>query len=141
MFSLRADVPGRCRVETPPQRTRCSFCGISALSQLGPDLLEGDRGKPPNGVRRQPVALIDVLAVPATGERLDDPGCFPAMAGERLVEFERARRRPRSARRTDVARELTAEVVVQAALCEAREERVRERTLNRSPPARRPIAR
>ena len=76
-----------CRFETPPQRTRCSFFGISALSQLVPDLLEGDRGKPANGVRRQPVALIDVLAVPATGKRLDDPGCFPAMPIEGVVEF------------------------------------------------------
>ena len=140
MFRLRVDVPGAAGSTTPPQRTRCSFCGISAPSQLGPDLLEGDRGKQTNGVRRQPVALIDVLAIPATCELFDDTGCFPAVGGQHRAEFSAFPVVREALTRTDMARELTTEVVIQAALGEAPKNAC-ARVPNRSPPARRPIAR
>src|SRR3712207_1782230 len=71
---------------TPPQSTRCSGRGISALLKLGPDPPEGDRREPADGVRRQPTALVDGLAVPAAGELLDDPGRLAAVPRERIVE-------------------------------------------------------
>src|SRR4051794_34051522 len=71
-----------CSGALMPQSTRCSGRGISALPKLGPRLPERDRREPADVVWRQPVALVDVPAVPATGELLDDPGRLAAVPGE-----------------------------------------------------------
>src|SRR5712671_775931 len=70
----------------PPHSTRCSCFGISALPKFGPDFLECDRGKPADGLRRQSIALVNVLTVPSTSKRFDNPGCFSAMPVESIVE-------------------------------------------------------
>jgi hypothetical protein len=69
--------------------TRCSFLGLSALPKSGPDLLGCDWGKLANGVRRQAIALIDVLAVPSAGEGFDNSRCFPAMPIQGPSNWER----------------------------------------------------
>src|ERR1700737_1162100 len=124
-----ADVPCRLRLEAlpafgpfaPPQSTRCSLVGISALPKFGPDLLEHDRGKLANGVRRQAGGLIDVCAVPPTSERFNNPGCFPAMPIESVVELGARRVVPKSFAGTDMFVQLAARVVVGAARVRARE--------------------
>src|SRR5512132_2398313 len=120
-FRLRLDVLPFRGTSKPPHSTRCSFLGISALPKFGPDLLERDRSKLADGARRQAVALIDVLAVPSTGERFDDPGCFPAMPIEGVVELGARGVVYESFAGTDMFAELTAQVVVEAALGQARE--------------------
>src|SRR5204862_6999782 len=71
----------------PPHSTRCSCFGISALPKFGPDFLECDRDKPADGLRRQSIALVNILTVPSTGKRFDNPGCFSAMPVQSIVEL------------------------------------------------------
>src|SRR4051794_40732330 len=104
----------------------CSGRGISALLKLGPNLPKGDGSELVDGGRRQPVALVDVLAVPATGERLDDPGGLAAVPGERLVEAGAHRVVREALAGAGVVGELAAQVVVEGALRQAGEELARQ---------------
>jgi hypothetical protein len=61
--------------------------GISALPEFGSDLPESDGREFSDAIRRQPIALIDVLAVPPTGKRFDNPRCFSAMLIKSNVEL------------------------------------------------------
>ena len=68
--------------------------------------------------------LIDDFIIPA-GERFDDPGCFPAMPIEGVVELGSRVVVGEPFAGTDVAAELTAQVVLEAALRQAGEKLAR----------------
>jgi hypothetical protein len=92
--------------------------GISALPEFGPDLPECDRGKFADASGRQTVALINVLAVPSTGEQFDNPRCFPAMLINGVVEQGARFIVSEPSAGTDMIAELATKIVIKAALSE-----------------------
>src|SRR5262249_9416981 len=73
-------------------------------------------------VRSQAVALIDALAVPSTGECLDNPRCFTAVLIQGAIELTAGSVIFKSGTKTDMIVELAAEIVVEATLGQAGEE-------------------
>ena len=69
-----------------------------------------------NSLGRQPVALIDILAVPSTRKRFDDPGRLAAVHLERIVEVSPRNVVKETPIRPDVVGKLATEEVIEAAL-------------------------
>lgn len=102
-----------------PHWTRCPRLGISALPEFGAYLAERHRGELADMLRRQPIPMVDVLAVPSAGKGLDDPRRFAAVQVESRVEF---RPRPIACEPLtcpDVVAQFAARKVQESALCEA----------------------
>jgi hypothetical protein len=93
--------------------------GISALPEFSPNLPECDRGEFSNAIRRQAIALIDVLAIPTAGKCLDNPRCFPTMLIKGVVELGARSIVSEPSAGTDMIAELAAEMIVKAALGQA----------------------
>ena len=78
--------------------------------------------KPADGIWGQPRALVDILAVPAAGERLDDPRRLAAVPIERIVKAGARRVVPKPLAGPGMIRELAAEIVGERPSCQAGEE-------------------
>src|SRR5690242_341470 len=98
-----------------PHRIRCSSFGITAFPQFSSKLLESYRCKSPHSSRGEPLAAIHVLAIPSTGERLDDPRRLEAVPIERRIKVPTFPVRLESPIWPDVVAQLAAQVVVEAA--------------------------
>src|SRR5215207_729642 len=79
--------PEALRSWTPPQSTRCSRFGISAFPQLGYYFPERNGSKPFDCLGCEALTLVNVLAVPATGEAFNNPRRLSTMPNQSLVKL------------------------------------------------------
>src|SRR5262245_12515368 len=116
-FRLRPDGLPRRSPPAPPHSTRCSWARISTLPKIGPRLLERSRAVSRNRIWREPIALIDVFAVPTAGDCLDDSRRLAAVHFKCFIEVGARGVILETLVDANVVGEFSAEIVVQAAFC------------------------